>query len=161
MFHFNCQYQQASSFPQSNWSCAACDNTALPFSNLNDLDFKDLYTFNSQKEEIMYADYLNKIFGDLQSVDDYDNCDGLDSYMNKLHDTYISTKNAHTLFSQKHSSNTNFSAMSINIRSISNYKNFAKLECLLASLSFSPAVIAVTETWLKPNQNGNFQNLSV
>ena len=51
------------------------------------------------------------------------------------------------------SSHFNFTAISIKTRSLNNYKNFAKLESLLSALTFKPS-IAVTETWLKPDQLG-------
>ena len=58
------------------------------------------------------------------------------------------------------SSHFNFTAISVNIRSLNNYKNFAKLESLLSALTFKPSIIAVTETWLKPDQLGPHINLS-
>ena len=57
------------------------------------------------------------------------------------------------------SSHFNFTAISVNIRSLNNYKNFAKLESLLSALTFKPSIIAVTETWLKPDQLGPHINL--
>ena len=59
----------------------------------------------------------------------------------------------------KECSDNNFIALCINIRSIVNHKNFAKLEGLLSSLSVKPSIIAVTETWLKPAQTGFHINL--
>ena len=58
------------------------------------------------------------------------------------------------------SSHFNFTAISVNIRSLNNYKNFAKLESSLSALTFTPSIIAVTETWLKPDQLGPHTNLS-
>ena len=58
------------------------------------------------------------------------------------------------------SSHFNFTAISVNIRSLNNSKNFAKLESLLSALTFTPSIIAVTETWLKPDQLGPHTNLS-
>ena len=58
------------------------------------------------------------------------------------------------------SSHFNFTAISANIRSLNNYKNFAKLESLKSALTFKPSIIAVTETWLEPDQLGPHTNFS-
>ena len=54
---------------------------------------------------------------------------------------------------------SNFSVLCLNIRSLSNLKNFSKLEGLLSSLTLAPSLIAVTETWLKPNYSESIVNL--
>ena len=76
-------------------------------------------------------------------------------------DRYVTSSKAHTnlLNDINNSSDNNFTAISLNIRSLNNYKNLAKLEGLLSSLAFKPSLIAVTETWLKPNQSGPHTNL--
>ena len=56
-------------------------------------------------------------------------------------------------------SHFNFTAISVNIRSLNNYKNFAKLESLLSALTFKPSIIAVIEICLKPDQLGPHTNL--
>ena len=43
------------------------------------------------------------------------------------------------------SSHCNFTGIRVNIRSLNNYKNFAKLESLLSALTFKPCIIAVVE----------------
>ena len=56
--------------------------------------------------------------------------------------------------------NSNFSVLCLNIRSLSNLKIFLKLEGLiLSSLTSAPSLIAVTETWLKPNYSESIINL--
>ena len=51
-----------------------------------------------------------------------------------------------------------FSVLCLNIRSLSNLKNFSKLHGLLSSLTLAPSLIAVTETWLKPNYSESIIN---
>ena len=58
------------------------------------------------------------------------------------------------------SSHFNFTAISVNIRFLNNYKNFAKLESLISALTFKPSIIAVTKTWPKPDQLQCHTNLS-
>ena len=53
-----------------------------------------------------------------------------------------------------------FSSIGINIRSLSNTKNFAKLQAFIDSLCFSPSVIAINETYLRDNEPGPHCNLS-
>lgn len=74
-------------------------------------------------------------------------------------DQYLATNQANSLLVNKVELNCNFSVICINIRSLNNLKIFSKLESLLSSLTFSPSVIAITETWLKPNQTGPFTGL--
>ena len=55
--------------------------------------------------------------------------------------------------------NSTFSVLCLNIRLLSNLKNFSKSEGLLSSLTLAPSLIAVTETWLKPNYSESIINL--
>ena len=45
------------------------------------------------------------------------------------------------------------------MRSLINPNNFTKFECLISALDFSPHIIAVNETWEKPNSTGQYKNL--
>ena len=72
-------------------------------------------------------------------------------------ESYISTKDAALLL--KNLKNF-FSTLSINIRSPLNPNNFNKLECLLSVLEINPHVVAVNETWKKPNTIGQHQKLN-
>ena len=47
-----------------------------------------------------------------------------------------------------------FSSLGINMRSLANAKNFAKLQLFLKTLSFQPTVIAINETYLRDNESG-------
>ena len=47
-----------------------------------------------------------------------------------------------------------FSSVGINMRSLANTKNFAKLQVFVASLCFEPTVIAINETYLRDNEDG-------
>ena len=53
----------------------------------------------------------------------------------------------------------NFSSICVNMRSLANTKNFAKLQAFLNDLSFKPSVIAINETYLKDNETGPHSNL--
>ena len=73
---------------------------------------------------------------------------------------YITTNLVKKTLIHDFSSQFNFTAISVNIRSLNNCKNFEKLESLLSALTFKPCIIAVTETWLKPDQLGPHTNLT-
>ena len=45
------------------------------------------------------------------------------------------------------------------MRSLINPNNFTKFECLISALDSSPHIIAVNETWEKPNSTGQYKNL--
>ena len=65
---------------------------------------------------------------------------------------YLSLNKA-TIFLKNSSENT-FLSICINMRSLSNPKNFTKFEYLISALDFSPHINAVNETWEKPNSTG-------
>ena len=52
-----------------------------------------------------------------------------------------------------------FNSVGINIRSLANTKNFAKLQVFLENLCFSPSVIAINETFLRDNNFGPHYDL--
>ena len=72
-------------------------------------------------------------------------------------DSYLSSDEAAILL--KNSSENTFSSICINMRSLINPNNFTKFECLISALDFSPHIIAVNETWEKPNSTGQYKNL--
>ena len=72
-------------------------------------------------------------------------------------DSYLSSNEAAILL--KNSSENNFSSICINMRSLINPNNFTTFECLISALDFSPHIIAVNETWEKPNSTGQYKNL--
>ena len=55
-------------------------------------------------------------------------------------------------------SNT-FSSVGINMRSLANTKNFAKLQIFVDSLCFEPKIIAINETYLRSDEDGPHCNL--
>ena len=73
---------------------------------------------------------------------------------------YVTTNLVKKTLIHDFSSLFNFTPISANIRSLNNYKNFAKLESLLSALKFKPSIIAVIETWLRPDQFRRLTNLS-
>ena len=76
-----------------------------------------------------------------------------------MDDQYLSSKDAKSLLFNTSNENSNFSVLCLNIRSLSNLKNFSKFEELLSSLTLAPSLIAVTKTWLKPNYSESIVNL--
>ena len=52
-----------------------------------------------------------------------------------------------------------FSSLGINMRSLANTKNFAKLQFFINSLCFKPTAIAINETYLRNNDVGPHDNL--
>ena len=72
------------------------------------------------------------------------------NFFHNANDQYLSSKNAKSLLFNNFNENSNFSVFCLNIRLLSNLKNFSKLERLLSFLSLAPSLIAVTETWFKP-----------
>ena len=76
-----------------------------------------------------------------------------------MDDQYLSSKDADSLLFNTFSENSNFLVLCLNIRSLSKVKNFSKLEGLFSSLTLAPCLIAVIETWLKPNYSESLINL--
>ena len=52
------------------------------------------------------------------------------------------------------------STICINVQSSVNPHNFNKLECLVSALETKPDIIAINETWEKPNSSGQYKNLN-
>ena len=102
------------------------------------------------------------INSDNTSINDTDN-DSIseedDPFTINSNTLYVTTNLLKKSLIRDSSSHFNFTAISVNIRSLNNYKNFAKLESLLSALTIKPNIIAVTETWLKPDQLGPHNNL--
>ena len=142
----------------------------FPFSSSSDVEFDELYKSNQTNfnATLLSAYELNKIFdgsfggfNEITCTESDDLTDVDEICLFDTNDRYVTSSKAHTnlLNDINNSSDNNFTAISLNIRSLNNYKNLAKLEGLLSSLAFKPSLIAVTETWLKPNQSGPHTNL--
>ena len=152
------------------WKCNLCNDFSFPFSSCSDVEFDELYKSNQTNSNatLLSAYELNKIFdgsfggfNEITCTESDDLTDVDEICLFDTNDRYVTSSKAHTnlLNDINNSSDNNFTAISLNIRSLNNYKNLAKLEGLLSSLAFKPSLIAVTETWLKPNQSGPHTNL--
>ena len=107
--------------------------------------------------------FNNTINSDNTSINDTDNdiiSEEDNPFTINLNTQYVTTNLVKKSLIHDSSSHFNFTAIRVNIRSLNNYKTFAKLESLLSALTFKPSIIAVTETWLKPDQLGPHTNLS-
>ena len=107
--------------------------------------------------------FNNTTNSDNTSINDTDNdiiSEEDDPFTINSNTQYVTTNLVKKSLIHDSGSHFNFTAISVNIRSLNNYKDFAKLESLLSALTFKPSIIAVTETWLKPDQLGPHTNLS-
>ena len=110
----------------------------------------DAYTFNSifdinpmvSRGECEGAGDSNEIdVSELIAMDKYLTCD-------EMHDMYADFTIQNT-----------FTTLCLNIRSLSNARNFAKFEILIDSLKNKPDVIGVCETWLREDQTGPYMSV--
>ena len=149
---------------KSDSKCFVCNFYDFPFNNCSDSDFVDLFHLPTESN-ICNAETLNNLFAHLNNNDtfsnslndSFSNCDS-DSFSD-IKDQYICCKNSAYLLPNKVDKDSNFTVLSLNIRSLNNQNNFMKLESLISALPIKPCLIAITETWLKPDQSGPFANL--
>ena len=59
------------------------------------------------------------------------------TFFYNVNDQYLSSKDARSLLFNNFNENSNFSVLCLNISSLSNLKNFSKLEGLLSSLTLT------------------------
>ena len=132
------------------------DKFSFPFSSISDDDFANQFQANVKSHNFVLPDasLLNSLFSNF--LRDNPDCTSDDDVETTLFPSdgikYITSDSAFS-FQQFEFNNHNFTALSLNIRSINNYKNFAKLEALLSSLNFSPTIISVSETWLRQSHS--------
>ena len=114
-------------------------------------------------------DFLNSLFFSTEEgADDKNSPHNLDEGFNPLPDKYyngnhieLDDYNLCSLGQTYVLDSTKFSSLGINMRSLANTKNFAKLQVFVASLCFQPTVIAINETYLRDNEDGphcDFEN---
>ena len=141
-----------------DYTCdSCCNNFIFPFASITDEELSKQLQINDKSDNFVSVNActLNSLFSNFLPINPDSTCDENDktTLLPFNNDTdYIDTENA-GIFLQTDTASPNFSALSLNIRSINNYKNFAKLESLLASLKFSPTIIAVSETWLRQHHS--------
>lgn len=150
--------------------CKSCCNNAIPLLNADD-DTPELSASSNDRpfDDInLEPGHLNDLFRitpeNDESNDKIVNSDSSAEFK-PIQDKYFSPENV-SFEDFNYASNVkandvsnNFSSIGVNMRSLANTKNFAKLESFLNSLCFSPTVIAVNETYLKDNESGPHCNL--
>ena len=135
--------------------CLNCSATLFPFHALESSDFSNLFTTDLNQQKYNYdAKKLNQLFPEICTEVSNDTETQICSLGN---DSYLSSNEAAILL--KNSSENTFSSICINMRSLINPNNFTKFECLISALDFSPHIIAVNETWEKPNSTGQYKHL--
>ena len=145
------------------WKCTFCSFT-FPFRSCSDKEFAELFDFGNSN--LLYSSKnLNDLFKNISTYNEHsianqDSCNVNEiNFFQNVDDQYLSSKDANSLLFNTSNENSNFSVLCLNIRSLSNLKNFSKLEGLLSSLTLAPSLIAITETWLKPNYSESIVNL--
>ena len=140
--------------------CKKCNDNIFPLSNEEDLDpilnlSNDGVQFNCGIS--LDPDHLNSIFSPGDTNELSENVPSLNDDFQTIPDKYYDAGNIPfddfeiTLNNQI---SDKFSSLGINIRSLGNTKNFTKLQAFIESLSFSPSVIAINETYLRDNDPG-------
>ena len=99
------------------------------------------------------ADYMNSLLDIPQTGNS-----NLDDSLFDSCSHYINTLNIHDI-AINHNFTNQLLGMSVNMRSLVNTANFAKLEALIFSLPRKPDIIAITETWVTPLNSGPYNNL--
>jgi len=139
--------------------CHNCNHTIYPLNNEDEID--SLLNISSSRVDFecgtaLDAAHLNNLF--VTEVDDSDkNTPNISSGFKPIPEKYYNAESisfddfeitSENQFADK------FSSIGINIRSLANTKNFAKLQAFIDSLCFSPTVIAINETYLRDNEAG-------
>ena len=130
------------------WKCTFCSIT-FSFSSFSDKEFAELFDFDISNLSYS-ANHLNNLFKNLSTYNEHpianeNSCNGNEiNFFQNVYDQYLSSKDAKSLLFNNFNENKNFSVLCLNIRSLSNLKNFSKLEGLLSSLTLAPSLIAVT-----------------
>ena len=152
----------------ADWTCSLSD-FSFSFASRFEVEFDDIFNpTDSCYDKTLNAYDLNLLFNntinsDNTSINDSDNdifSEEDDPFTINSNTQYVTTNLVKKSLIHDSSSHFNFIASSVNIRSSNNYKNLEKLESLLSALNFKPSIIAITETWLKPDQLGPHTNLS-
>ena len=166
-FHNNCLFanRKRGRVTNVNWECDICISK-LPSANEN-LDRNRDDESHSSRENInispiLDAHSLNNIFeSSLMSSEKTENLenDAESNYVEIFYlDKYLTCEEMRDMFGDFSTKNT-FTTLCLNIRSLSNARNFAKLEILMDSLFYKPDVFGVCETWLRPGQTGPYMSL--
>ena len=145
--------------------CKFCRDSAIPFSAEDDesLDLPNTKNHGSKKGVVFDPNHLNTVFSCNNTEPEGGIHEWMDEGFQPIPDKYFSADNIpfddyDIDMSGKNSKK--FSAIGVNIRSLANVKNFAKLQLFIHSLCFQPSVIAINETNLRDNGSGPHCSLS-
>ena len=165
------------SLSATNYTCNKCCLKVTPFNSIitnSKGSIKKQFDPNSKKHEesrkiteCIKPDFLNSLFFSNEThVDEKNSPYSLDEGFRPLPDRYYDGSHIEvddyniSLDDQiRIRDSKKFSSLGINMRSLANTKNFAKLQVFVASLCFEPSVIAINETYLRDNKDGPHCNL--
>ena len=135
----------------TRWCCPRCILDAFPFQNINNKDFSEMYDNCTDDHSATNLDaaVLSDIYAD-------DRLSLLFTGDDSNFTSYYFSEDIELLLNNN-PINYSLIAMHINIRSLR--ANFGKLQSLLSDMKLKPHIISINETWLKPNQTGEFNSL--
>ena len=142
-FSFN-DFEKLTEHERSSWFCHVCIGKALPFNMCSaDADFYDaIYTFfNSETIQLPKKAQKPDLCDSASDIEDF-----LKEDIENDNSKYFTPADFNTVSSKY---NKSFSVIHMNCRSLP--KHHADIVSLLDSLECSFNVIALTETWLDPN----------
>ena len=115
--------------------------------------------FNVESNTALSSVELNNLFSNQANNNiEFSNTDKSETLFDiSLNDSYYTTHEVNQLLNNE---SKKFFTMCINTRSLVNPHNFSKLECLISELEIKPDIIAINETWEKPNSSGQYKNLN-
>ena len=136
-----------------NWECCACTLKNLPFANISNFQLLKM-TSRVEKTKLPSPEKLNELFTNKCVEKDFD----FTYFSNET--KYVSSNDIVNLsLGESFDSNSDFSIISINTRSIVNNNNFMKFEAFLSTLPIKPKVIGVAETWMSDGSIGPFKKI--
>ena len=142
------------------WCCSMCISNSLPFHDCSDCDFETLFNTKTTNQSTIHLNLsnLNNLPYGFSNNRYNDSSQSVESSNDTLPSdtTYYLPENALLLLGDI-KANSSFFAMHINIRSLTT--NFSKLQTLISSLKIKPQIISINETWLKGDQNGDYNSL--
>ena len=134
-----------------------CLSSMFSFQSLTNNEFSDLFKTYHLTE--ISTDGLNKLFSDINVNINQRFTDDIDIIVqNSMNELYITTKEVNQMLKNKNYKKK-FSTMCTNVQLLVNPHNFNKLECLVSELETKLDLIAINETWEKPNSSVQYKNL--
>ena len=164
-YHAKCLFHNMRGVPRINedWICTNCTHTTSRTDINNDNPNEPLNDENELRNEIvnMNVQTLNNMFSINSNPEIGGRAGDNDNEINieeLICDKYITCDEFDDLYGDFPADNT-FTSLCLNIRSISNACNLAKLKALLNSLNNKPDLLGICETWLLPGQTGPYMSV--